>query len=41
MPFFVYILADRRGGTLYTGCTDDIFRLVTEHKVSCRRFGRH
>ena len=32
VPFFVYILASQRNGTLYLGYTDDIFRRVTEHK---------
>jgi len=32
MPFFVYMLAGQRNGTLYIGYTDDIFRRVTEHK---------
>ena len=32
MSFFVYILASRRNGTLYTGMTDDIARRVWEHK---------
>ena len=33
MPFFVYMLASQRNGTLYLGYTDDIFRRVTEHKA--------
>ena len=33
VPFFVYILASQRNGTLYLGYTDDIFRRVTEHKA--------
>ena len=33
LPFFVYILASQRNGTLYLGYTDDIFRRVTEHKA--------
>jgi putative endonuclease len=32
VSFFVYILASRRNGTLYTGMTDDIARRVWEHK---------
>ncbi len=30
--FFVYILASKRNGTLYTGSTDDIAKRVWEHK---------
>jgi putative endonuclease len=33
MPFFVYILASQRNGTLYLGYTDDIHRRVTERKA--------
>ncbi len=32
MSFFVYILASRRNGTLYTGMTDDLARRVWEHR---------
>ncbi len=32
MPYFVYILASRRNGTLYVGVTNDIARRVFEHR---------
>ena len=32
MPYYVYILASRRNGTLYTGVTNDIARRVHEHR---------
>jgi putative endonuclease len=31
MSFFVYIVASRRNGTLYTGMTDNLARRVWEH----------
>ena len=31
-PFYVYILASQKNGTLYTGSTDDISKRVWEHK---------
>jgi putative endonuclease len=34
MSFFVYILASRRNGTLYTGMTDDLARRTWEHQSS-------
>ena len=32
MAFYVYILASKRNGTLYTGSTDDLARRVWEHR---------
>ena len=36
-PFFVYILASKRNGTLYAGSTDDLIRRVWEHKEKIRK----
>jgi putative endonuclease len=32
MPYYVYILASRKNGTLYIGVTNDIARRVWEHR---------
>jgi putative endonuclease len=32
MSFFVYVLASRRNGTLYTGMTDDLVRRTSEYR---------
>ena len=37
MPFYVYILASQRNGTLYIGYTDDIHRRVSAHKAHSLR----
>ena len=34
MSFYVYILASRRNGTLYTGMTDDLVRRVWQHRTA-------
>ena len=33
MPFYVYLLASRRHGTLYLGVTSDLMRRVHQHKT--------
>jgi putative endonuclease len=32
MPYFVYLLASRKHGTLYLGVTNNLARRVSEHK---------
>ena len=32
VPFYTYMLATRRNGTLYTGVTNDLVRRVWEHR---------
>ena len=32
MAFFVYIVASKRNGTLYTGMTDDLLKRVWQHR---------
>ena len=33
MSFYVYILASKRNGTLYTGMTDDLIKRVWQHRT--------
>jgi putative endonuclease len=33
MPYYVYLLASKRAGTLYLGVSNDIGRRVREHKT--------
>ena len=44
--YYVYILASRRNGTLYTGVTSDLVKRVHEHKSNLvdgftKRYGVH
>jgi putative endonuclease len=45
-PFFVYILASKRNGTLYVGVANDLARRMSEHKAKLvpgftRQYGVH
>jgi putative endonuclease len=33
LPFYVYLRASRRHGTLYLGVTSDLMRRIHEHKT--------
>jgi putative endonuclease len=33
MPYYVYILASRRHGTLYIGVTNDLSRRIEQHRA--------
>ena len=35
MPYFVYILASQRNGTLYVGVTNNLVRRIHEHREKC------
>jgi putative endonuclease len=37
MPSYVYILASKTTGTIYTGVTSNIIKRVSEHKVDVRK----
>jgi putative endonuclease len=37
MPFYVYILANKRNGALYLGMTDDLVKRVWQHRNAVTR----
>lgn len=37
MPYYVYLLASRKHGTLYLGATNDLVRRVYQHKTKAVR----
>ncbi len=38
--YWVYILANKRNGTLYTGCTSNLPKRIWEHKEGCSVFSK-
>jgi putative endonuclease len=46
MPSFVYILTNKKNGTLYTGVTSDLIKRVYQHKSNLvegftKKYGTH
>ena len=46
MPYYIYILASQRNGTLYIGVTNNIARRTTEHRENLvdgftKKYGVH
>jgi putative endonuclease len=37
MPYYVYILASKRNGSLYIGSTSDLVKRIWEHKEKLRQ----
>lgn len=33
MPYYIYILASKKNGTIYTGVTSDLVKRVCQHKA--------